>query len=153
MEESRRIPFPQADDVSKIFKIINVTETSDLKNVKNMQIILGDITSRQVQYYLTAAQFLGILNLKKEFTKIGLKIRSSNNYEQKIHVAKLIVSNEVFADVYFSEVILGVKLNREEISTIMRKYNLFNSEQMYHRRAQTVLKWIEWINNNDERIK
>ena len=30
----------------------------------------------------------------------------------------------------------------------MKKYVTFQSDEIYNRRAQTVYKWVEWMNNN-----
>lgn len=147
MEKNKCIPFPQADDISKIFKIINISNQSDIKNKNSMKIILGGITDRQVQYYINAVKYFGILNNLKEFTKVGNEIRSLNEYEQKIYFCRLIVSDPVFGEAYFSEKILGCSLEREDVITIMKKHLTFDSEEIYKRRAQTVLKWIGWINS------
>ena len=71
----RTIPFPQADDIAKIKKVITVGEEAFIKDGKRMQVLLGDITDRQVQYYLSAAAFLGILNADKTFTDFGKHLR------------------------------------------------------------------------------
>jgi len=148
MAKDKIIPFPQADDFTKIFKIINIVNPIDIKNVKSMKIVLGGITERQVQYYITAVMYLGLLNSKKEFTILGDEIRKQNEYSQKIAICRLIVSDPIFGEVYFSEKILGCKLEREDIISIMKKHVIFNSEEIYKRRSQTVFKWIEWINSN-----
>lgn len=148
MEKFKNIPFPQADDFSKILKIININNPLDIKNNSTMRIILGGISDRQIQYYVTAVIFLGILDSHKNFTNLGSEIRTLNAYNQKILICRLIVSNPVFGEVYFSEKILGCTLNREDIVCIMKKYLTYTSEEVYIRRAQTVMKWIEWINLN-----
>lgn len=145
----KTIPFPQADDMAKIKKVLSVGEESFLKDVKRMQILLGDITDRQVQYYLSAAAFLGILNSDKTFTDYGRRLRNLNECEQDISLCQKIVSDEVFGEVYFSELILGITLDRDEVIAIMKKKLCFNSEEIYRRRAQTVIKWIEWIHSKD----
>ena len=68
MEKSNVDVFPQADNIDRIFKIINIENEEDLLNGNNMSIILGDITGRQVQYYINASQYLGILDKSKRFT-------------------------------------------------------------------------------------
>lgn len=150
MEKFKNIPFPQADDFSKILKIININNPLDIKNNGIMKIILGGISDRQVQYYVTAVIFLGILDPHKNLTNLGSEIRALNEYNQKILICRLIVSNPIFGEVYFSEKILGCTLNREDIVCIMKKYLTYTSEEVYIRRAQTVIKWIEWINSNCE---
>lgn len=146
MANPKAIPFPQADDINKVLKIININNPEDLKNVVAMQIILGDITSRQVQYYLNAVAYLDILDEKKEFTSYGVKVRTMNQYEQKISLCQKIAGKEVFGEVYFSEKVLDVKYTCEEIIDVMKKYVSFQSDAIYNRRAQTVYKWVEWMN-------
>ena len=49
--------------------------------------------------------------------------------------------------VYFSEKYLGVKFTREDIKNLMREHTKIDNDAVIHRRAQTVLKWIEWVNS------
>lgn len=142
------IPFPQADDMLKIFKIINIDDSNKLKEKLSMQMLLGDISSRQVQYYLNAAAFLDVIDSNKEFTPFGMKLREIEYYDQVIRISQKIISNEIFGEVFFTQLFLGIALEREEIVSIMKKYICFNSDALYIRRAQTVSKWIEWINSN-----
>ena len=148
MDNTKVIPFPQADDINKVLKIINISKPDDLKVSKTMQVILGDITSRQVQYYINAVAYLDILDSKKEFTPYGNKVRAMNQFEQKIALCQKISSKDVFGEVYFSEKVLDIKYTREEIIDVMKKYVTFQSDEIYNRRAQTVYKWVEWMNNN-----
>ena len=50
--------------------------------------------------------------------------------------------------VYFLEKRLGTKLDRSDVIELLKTYVSFESEEMYKRRSQTIIKWIEWINNN-----
>lgn len=145
--EKNSVPFPQADNIDKLLKIININSPASLSDKTRMKVILGDITERQVQYYLNAVIYLDVINSKKEFTEFGMHIRNSNSVEQMILLSQKIVSKDVFGIVYFSELISGCKLTKEEIIAIMKKYVIFNSEQLYLRRAQTVISWIEWIHS------
>ena len=115
-----------------------------------MRIILGDITERQVQYYLNAAMFLEIIDYNRCFTEFGEMLREQNYVNQKIHLAQKIISDRTFGEVYFTEHMLGIRLSKEEIVDIMKKNIVINSQDVFLRRAQTVLKWIEWVNSNDE---
>ena len=116
----KEIPFPQADDINKVFKIIDVKNEADLLNVKMMQVILGDITSRQVQYYMSAAQYLDIITIKKEFTEFGLLLRDAHETDKQILLSQKIVSKNIFGTVYFTQKVLGTKLSRDEIVDIMK---------------------------------
>jgi hypothetical protein len=147
MGENNEFPFPQADNFDKIVSIVNIQDIDKLKDKRALGAALGDITERQVQYYISACQYLGLIDADKNFTDKGDYIRSLGESKQFVEFAKLIVSQDVFGDVYFSEKNLGCKFTREEVIEIMHDRKLgFESEEMYKRRAQTVVKWVEWVN-------
>ena len=148
----RNVPFPQANDFEKIIAIVNVEDDTKLKNYSGMGGYLGDISSRQVDYYISACVYLNIINKDKEFTEIGQRLRSLYGIEQKAELARVIVSDEVFGSVYFRQKMLGVKLEREDVIEIMKQHVTFECEPMYVRRASTVISWIKWINNNEEAL-
>lgn len=148
----RNVPFPQANDFEKIIAIVNVDDDTKLKNYSGMGVYLGDISSRQVDYYISACVYLNIINKDKEFTEIGQRLRNLYGIEQKAELARVIVSDEIFGSVYFRQKMLGVKLEREDIIEIMKQYVVFDSEPMYARRASTVISWIKWILNNEETL-
>lgn len=148
----RNVPFPQANDFEKIIAIVNVDDDTKLKDYSGMGVYLGDISSRQVDYYISACVYLNIINKDKEFTEIGQRLRNLYGIEQKAELARVIVSDEIFGSVYFRQKMLGVKLEREDIIEIMKQYVVFDSEPMYARRASTVISWIKWILNNEENL-
>ena len=146
MEKNNEYPFPQADNFDRIVSIVNIQDIETLKDKHALSVILGEITERQVQYYISACQFLGILDSDKNFTEKGDYIRSLGESEQFVEFAKLIVSKDIFGDVYFSQTMLGSYFSREDVIEIMHSRNLgFESDEMYKRRAQTVVKWVEWV--------
>lgn len=149
-----KIPFPQADDFEKVIKLINLENIEKYNDKIALSMILGDIADRQVQYYLSACMYLGILDEKKNLTPKGVSIRKLNYAGQVVELSRIIISDEIFGEVYFMQKYLEVKLNREDVIGIMKKKISFNSEELYKRRAQTVIKWIEWINNvmNDKDV-
>ena len=141
--------FPQADNIERVFSIININDPSDLKNESSMAIILNDISGRQVRYYLNAARFLDVVDSNKLFTEFGNELRNCNIFEQKIKIAQKIMSIQIFSEVYFTELVMGAKLEKEEVIEIMKKHIILSSEVLYRRRAQTVMGWIKWINSID----
>lgn len=145
--ENNKVPFPQADDFEKIISIINVDDKGKIKNKEALSAYLDGITPRQVQYYISAAMYLGIINKEKEFSEEGNYLRSLNNARQIIECIRLIVSKPIFGTVYFSEKYLHIKYNRCDIEELMKKETNINNIEVIHRRAQTVFKWIDWINN------
>ncbi|MDD7607641.1 MAG: hypothetical protein SPJ52_04340 [Candidatus Enterosoma sp.] len=148
----KNIPFPQADDFNKVITLLNIDSENNLKNKSKVSILFDGIADRQVQYYLSACMYLGFIDEKKEFTPLGKKLRSLSRTEQEIELAQMIVSHDIFGHVYFLEKRLETKLDRNYVIELLKTYVKFESEEMYKRRSQTIIKWIEWINDkfNDE---
>ena len=148
----KNIPFPQADDFNKVISLLNIEDESNLKNKNKISLLFDGIADRQVQYYLSACMYLGFVDEKKEFTLLGKKLRNLSRAEQEIELAQIMISHDVFGHVYFLEKRLGTKLDRSDVIELLKTYVSFESEEMYKRRSQTIIKWIEWINDkfNDE---
>lgn len=144
------VPFPQANDFEKIIAIVNIEDSAKLKDSNAIGVYLGDISSRQVGYYVSACIYLNIINKEKEFTEIGQRLRSMYGIEQKAEFARIIVSDDIFGSVYFRQKMLGIKLGREDVIDIMKQHLTFECEPMYVRRASTVISWVKWISNNEE---
>lgn len=149
MENKNEFPFPQADDFEKIVQLMNLKDEERLKDKEFLCDLLGGITERQVQYYLSACQYLGFVTSDKKYTERGEAIRALGESQQYIEYAIAIVSKEVFGTVYFTGKMLGSPCSREDVIDYMRDHKVgIDTEEMYKRRAQTVVKWVEWINNN-----
>lgn len=147
-EKNKDVPFPQANDFDKILRILNIEHTDRLGDKRYMSVQLDMITERQVQYYVSACAYLGLVNGKKEFTEMAHELRTRNLSEQIVELARLIVSNKVFGIAYFTQKMYQIKLTTEDIVDIMKENEvIFDSEAMYMRRAQTVSSWISWIDN------
>ena len=67
--------------------------------------------------------------------------------EKIVEIARRIISDSIFGYVFFMQRLLGIKLERESIIDLMKKHTVL-TEQLYIRRAQTVVKWVEWIDSN-----
>ena len=151
-ERDRDVPFPQANDFDKVIRILNIDQEEKLGDKQYLSIQLDMITDRQVQYYISACAYLGLINGKKEFTEIARELRMLNSSEQTVELARLIVSDKVFGKAYFSQKLYNVKLSTEDIIEIMKENNVsFESDAMYKRRAQTVTSWLCWIEESFEK--
>lgn len=142
------IPFPQADDFNKIVILLNIEDESYLKDKNKVSVLFDGIADRQVQYYLSACMYLGLINSEKEFTSKGKVLRHLSRTEQEIELAQLILSHDLFGHIYFLEKRLGTKLEKDDVIDLLKTQVKFESEEMYRRRSQTVIKWIEWINSH-----
>ena len=145
MAENNPIPFPQADDLRKVIVLLNVNDDDKFQDKKALSTLLGDISDRQVQYYISACQYLGLISADKRFTDLGDMEEAQKNAE----LAVIIISKEIFGMVYFLQKSLGEKYQRDDVIALMREQNLgLNNDEVINRRAQTVMKWVEWINDN-----
>lgn len=141
-----KAPFPQANDLSKVISVLNIPEESQLINYPYMRVYLGDISDRQVDYYISACIYLGLVDKDKNFTDDGIHLRTLVGIEQIAELSRIIVSDKVFGTVYFQEKMLGIHLEKEDVVEIMKDLVDLESNAVYERRSSTVLSWINWIN-------
>ncbi len=150
MEElNKKIPFPQANDFNKIITILE-SKQEVLKDREMIQELIEVGSNRQVLYYLSACQFLGLIDENDNFTEIAMDIKSYC-YENKITaLSSLIISKPVFGEVFFKKYFYGEDANTEEIAQLISDLWGTESYSVCLRRASTVKKWLEWIDSNKE---
>ena len=139
-------PFPQADDFNKIVLIVNIPIEKQLSNLHFLLQYLPEIsTQRQVDYYLSAARYLNLIDEDKKFTTIGLKIRNLEREEQITELIKLILSDGLFLEIYTKSLTEGRVLTAKEIEPyVASKFPEYVQATQY-RRSLTVCSWIGWI--------
>ena len=147
MEENKLIPFPQADDFSKVILLINFPKEK-LKDNGYIKTNLGNITERQVSYYISAAQYLNIIDPKRNITDVGLKLQSLNSAEQIIELIRIMIADEIIGTAFLTEIIYDFQLEKEELISMIRKKYPAYSDKIYSRRAQTLKSWLKWMKNN-----
>lgn len=143
----KHVPFPQADDIEKIYSIINILNESDLSDFDEMKECLGNVSIRQVSYYLSAACYFGIIETKdrkKGFTEFGRKLRSMNSSMQKAEFITAILGDPVFRKTFIYQKLYGER-TVEDIAMLIKEYHPECNDRVCHRRAQTVISWIRWI--------
>lgn len=117
---NKEAPFPQADDFEKVLAIINVDDPENLKKNDYVSMVIGELTDRQVGYYLAACKYLGLIDYNREFTLEGKWIRTLTGAIQCAEIARIIVSDEVFGSVYFQQKVLGFKFDKDDVVEIMK---------------------------------
>ncbi len=141
------IPFPQADDFSKIISLLNIPNEKDLSNNQSISMSLGEVTNRQVLYYLSAASFLGLVNIsngQRKFTPLGIQLRTMNSTMQEIELICIILQSPIFNKVFVNHFMIG-KQTQEDVAEIIKTNYPEYRLSICERRAQTVLKWVEYI--------
>ncbi len=147
------VPFPQADSFDRV---INLCELLNENGSLDREYITVnyDFDVRQTNYYTDAGRYLGLINKSREngevnyfLTNLGKHIFSLNITNRQIEFFKLILSHRVFNQViklYFEK---SEQPSRKTIVEIMKISNLhnINSDATFHRRASTILSWVNWI--------
>ena len=147
MEERNNIPFPQANDFNKIVQIIEIDNEELLKDNDYLEKYLNLGTGRQIAYYLSACEFLGLVS-KRKFTAKAIELRELSKDTRILRLSQLIVSAPVFGEVFFSKYYYNEKLDAEQISQLIGIIYKIDNDEVCKRRASTVIKWIDWIEQN-----
>lgn len=149
MAEKNNIPFPQANNFDNILKIVLIDDENNLKNNDFLKELLDLGTDRQISYYLSACEFLGLLQ-RRNLTLLGKEIRNLPKDMQILKLSQLIVSSPVFGEVFFMKYFSGKQLSKDEISELISIIYGIANDEVCSRRASTVFKWLEWIEKNRE---
>lgn len=143
MEERNNVPFPQANDFEKIIKLLEVNEEK-LKDNAYLKELLNLGTDRQISYYLSACEFLGLI-FKRHFTEVAKELKSVSNDTKVLKLSQLIVSMPVFGEVFFMRYYYNSNLSIDEISQMISILYKIDNYEVCKRRASTVIKWLSWI--------
>ncbi len=142
-------PTPQADDLNKIFDLLNLVKFKNTVSKEDITDFFG-FDKRQTDYYLNAAKYLNLVADNNSYVillGVGSKISNTESFSErnmlllaeilkiklfnKIYI-KYISSNKIFDDNYI-------------VSTIMKLDNRIKSLVTAKRRMSTIKNWIRWI--------
>lgn len=145
--EVEKIPFPQADDFEKVINIIELVYAGI--NTKEDFADYFAFDNRQADYYYNAARYLDLVNKinnKIILTKLGNEAAISTRNRRHTILIKSILSRKVFYDTYI-KLIENDELDKNEIIEIMKRNNILknSTDNMFFRRAQTIISWCKWI--------
>jgi hypothetical protein len=154
IEDKKKSDIPQADDLNKVMAIpflISQGFDTDYKMAKYFQ-----FTKRQSSYYRKAAEILGLAGTNKNhyyLTEEGKKYILLPNKIQKKYFARLLLEFPVIKKLVNN---LNVDPNKQFTKNDLVKILKGNSTltgQTLTRRAQTISKWLEWIENNMDLVE
>lgn len=141
---SKKIPFPQANNMNTIVKLLMLTKSGFNENITEIGTNLK-LTARQVSYYISALNYLGYTDFSKNLTEKALNLKQNKDLIEN-DILKTLEKNQ-----FFSDCIKECKKysNSEERKRIIIKkmnehFSLNLAKNTMERRASTVLKWIEW---------
>lgn len=144
-QEDKKIPFPQANDFNKIYNLICMGDESKLIDKEYLKSYLNLGTERQIAYYLSACEFLGVINRNKEYTELGKNIRNTNSDLRIVMICKIIISLPVFGEVFLLNYLYDEKSSQEDIAQLISVLYGIDNYEVCKRRASTVSKWLEWV--------
>lgn len=143
-KDEMEAPFPQANDFEKVISLIKIKKESLLQDNEYLTNLLN-VSLRQVNYYLAACVFLGIINKERLFTEYGCILRNQGHDQFLASISMKIISLPVFGDAFFSKFFYGEDMENEDISELLSiNYDIKNAA-VADRRASTVRNWINWI--------
>ncbi|MGE4572274.1 MAG: hypothetical protein AB7E09_05960 [Candidatus Izemoplasmatales bacterium] len=149
VSEDNNIPFPQADNFTRIKGILDYL--SDKNCITKDISDLFEFTPRQGSYYLAAARYLGLVQKSRNQYKLTSNARRINELSIKnrnLELGKLVLEHKPFFLSYEYFIKNGIFPNNDEIVQFMKdsEINLpSKNEVVYHRRASTVRGWLQWI--------
>lgn len=125
--------FPQANDIYKIILFVDEMVSQYHKNT--LDTITIDVVDRQLSYYKSAAEYLGLV-FKNKSTDIAELIFNLDKRELFISMVYLVLRNDIFYNFFMER-------NQEIIiNELIEGYNM--SEATANRRFSTIKRWIEW---------
>lgn len=141
------VPFPQANDMSKVIKLV-MSDESILEDKQKAMEIIGVNTPRQVAYYFSALQFLKYLTHDKKFTDRAKEIAKSETDVIK-DIYQQLYENKLFRTTYdkFKD---SHKIDSKFVAQEIRKDNGKLSDSTINRRSSTIRSWVGWMYQADE---
>ena len=152
-------PFPQADSMERIIglskRLVKFTLTVD--DVSSYM----EFTNRQSSYYLAACSYLGLATKNRFEGKVqwsasttSMKIYAKEEIFWRTQLCSLILSIDSCAQV-FLELQADPRLQQSRVFKIFdrSKDSLYTSGETTRRRAQTVLAWSLWVENQIQLIE
>jgi len=128
--------FPQANNIYRV--ISYVAGFIPNENRFNFDFLTGNITTRQKQYYKSAAEYLGLIKNDAP-TPLSLEIYSMQKDEMFIRIVEIILSNKIFYYYY------KFKDSEYVVQDLMKIYHF--SYSTAKRRLSTIKAWCFWCEN------
>lgn len=142
----KNVPFPQADDISKIIDVLEILSSGPLTKFEIADRF--EVDPRQGDYYANGAAWLGLVErvgTAFKLTASGRDFVRLNRSDRLARLAELVSQMPVFhetAEVWAK----GVPVTSADISAdLKQRFHLSNSTAS--RRAMTVRSWVQWLSD------
>ncbi|GEO27240.1 hypothetical protein AAC03nite_30250 [Alicyclobacillus acidoterrestris] len=147
------VAFPQADTFLRLIDLLGLLVNRDLE--KDFITTNYSFDKRQTNYYTAAGMYLGLIERYVDehhavcfrLTPRGRKIMALPYKQKYLSIVTTILEHAVFQRVLREYMATGALPDVSRVVEHMQACGVYgiDAESTYRRRAQTVLKWIEWI--------
>ena len=152
------VPFPQADSFERVINICELLYINDMEKDSITEEYSFD--TRQSSYYLDAARYLGLIMRYTDgnghqsycLTDLGKSLFSMSYKLRQLKFVEIILSYKAFYLTYKSYYHTGIMPSKNEVISYIIEAGVVDprtgqkySEATNHRRAGTVISWINWI--------
>lgn len=147
VEEPPKVPFPQADNFTRILDMLNYL----VERPNKFELSAAyEFDVRQSDYYANCLVYLGFAtkqNSRFILTNDGLKIKEMyNSNERNRQIIYSILSHKPFKIAFDSTLKNGGEYDREYITKILiQNVDPIKKISTAKRRMQTVVAWLNWI--------
>ena len=152
-KNNKSIPFPQANSFERVISLCELVQRKKSVFYNSITRYYG-FDKRQTGYYTNAALYLGLL--KKTKTRVGVSyslsslgkdIFSQKFSARQLSLTRAILEHSVFYDAFYSYIENLERPSKELVMEMIWKHGAKNvgSEKTVGRRADTVLRWVDWI--------
>ncbi|MBR2675164.1 MAG: hypothetical protein IKB96_10430 [Prevotella sp.] len=144
------VPFIQAD---RLDRVIALAERLGVANENAMTTdevteFMGTVR-RQAAYYPAAGAYLGLFDRsergKVKLTDIASQILDMNYRERQLAYVRLILRHRIFHNLFKMVIDNGTYPDKQYIEETMLQLNVCNDGATVHRRASSVLSWLNWM--------
>ena len=130
----------------KLEKVLKLVRNLETHSKKDLMSFLGLGTPRQLQYYISAAMFLGFI------IKTQNNIELTNSGKRVLQESKDFFKERFILELLKHKLIKAIIFNYEEktILDVLEDFDSFStlSDSTKKRRVETIKKWVEWLNKN-----
>lgn len=152
------VPFPQADSFERVINICELLYINDIE--KDFITEEYSFDTRQSSYYLDAARYLGLIMRYTDgnghraycLTDLGKSLFSMSYKQRQLKFVEIILSYKAFYLTYKSYYHTGIMPSKHEVISYIIEAGVVDprtgqkySEATNHRRAGTVISWVNWI--------
>ena len=144
------IPFIQANSFDKVISMLDYLKDNTSSKTELAKFL--NVGERQVGYYFNAGRYLNLFEKRVEshqhiytLSDLGNSIVNLDYRKRHLKLISLILEHQIFNDIFHKIFDEGTLPEKNEVLSLMKKYNVCAISNTTGRRADSVLAWMKWI--------